>query len=239
MCKGFGMFTAVAIVAGLAGCSTAPKTPEEKRSLQAEADATIVSMTNKDASLRNFINNAYGYAVFPNIGKGGVLVGGAYGRGIVYEQNRPIGYVELNQGSVGAQLGGQTYAQMIVFENENSLARLKAGNFDIGGEVSAVALKAGGAKEARFEGGIAVFQMPKGGLMAAAAINGQKLNFQPFDGTETNTRSSTTRTTTTMEPTDRSTGGAQTASESAQQRLDRAADQATGGNRTDADTTAK
>lgn len=226
MCKGFGVVAALAIVAGLTGCSTAPKTPEQKRSLQAEADATIVSMTSKDASLRNFINNAYGYAVFPNIGKGGVLVGGAYGRGIVYEQGRPVGFAELNQGSVGAQIGGQTYAEMIVFENQNALSKLKSGNFDIGGEVSAVALKAGAAREARFNNGIAVFQMPKGGLMAAAAINGQKLNYQPMEGAETTGGRSTGMRSST--DADRTSGDATTATERAQERLDRAADEAKG-----------
>jgi len=180
------------------GCSTAPKTPEQKRSLVAESDAAVQTMTAKDPSLRDFINKGHGYAIFPDVGKAGAIIGGAYGRGVVYEQGRPIGFAELNQASIGAQIGGQSYSELVVFENEGALNRLKAGNLDVGAEMSAVALKAGAAGAARFEGGVAVFQMPKGGLMAAAAINGQKLNFQPMDsstvaGDHATTRSSTTR----------------------------------------------
>jgi lipid-binding SYLF domain-containing protein len=194
-----------AVVALIGGCSTAPKTPEQKRSLVAEADAAVSTMTAKDPSLRDLINNsAYGYAVFPDVGKAGAIVGGAYGRGVVYEQGRPVGFTELNQASIGAQLGGQSYSELVVFENEAALNRLKAGNFDFGAEVSAVAIKAGGAGAARFEGGVAVFQLPKGGLMAAAAINGQKLNYQPMDsstvaGDRATTRSATTRTSDEMQ----------------------------------------
>ena len=180
----FGSVVTAAVLAAAVtttGCSTAPKTQEERRSLVQEADAAVTSMTAKDPSLRRFLDRAHGYAVFPNVGKGGLIAGGAYGRGVVYEQGKPIGYAELNQGSIGAQIGGQTYAELIVFENEDALARLRSGNFDIGGNLSAVALKAGAAGEARFEGGVAVFIQPKGGLMAEASISGQKINFQPMD----------------------------------------------------------
>ena len=173
---------ALTFVALAAGCSTSPKTQAEKRSLVAEADATLATMVAKDPSLRDFVDNSYGYAVFPDVGKAGLIAGGAYGRGVVFDQNaRPVGFAELNQGSVGAQIGGQSYSELIVFENDAAMNRLKAGNFDIGAEVSAVALKAGAAGAARFEDGVAVFQLPKGGLMAAAAINGQKINFEPMD----------------------------------------------------------
>ena len=166
------------------GCSTAPKTQAQKRSLVAEADAAVTSMVAKDPSLREFIDRAPGYAVFPDVGKAGAIVGGAYGRGIVYERGRPIGFTELNQGSIGAQVGAQSYSQLIVFENDAALNRLKAGDFDFGAEASAVALKAGAAKAATFQGGAAVFQHSRGGLMAAAALNGQKINFEPMAGGE-------------------------------------------------------
>lgn len=176
-----GLAAVLALMFGVAGCATAPKTQAEKRSLVGEADAAVASMIARDPSLRDVIDDAAGYAIFPDVGKGGVIVGGAYGRGIVYERGRPTGFAELNQGSVGAQLGAQSYSQLIVFENDAALNRLKSGDFDLGAEASAVALKAGAAKAATFQGGAAVFQMSRGGLMAAAAINGQKLNFEPMD----------------------------------------------------------
>ena len=177
---------AVVAVALLAtGCaSPAPKTTEERQSLVSEADAAVSTMIAKDPSLRNFLDKAYGYAIFPNIGKAGAIVGGASGRGIVYEQGRPVGYVQLNQASVGAQLGGQTYSELIAFQNDAALNRIKAGDFDMGADVSAVALKAGAAGTAHFEGGMAVFVQPKGGLMAEASIKGQKITFEPMDQSE-------------------------------------------------------
>ena len=185
----FGSALTAAVVAAACtmttGCATAPKTHEERMSLVAEADAAVQSMISRDQSLRSFLDRSHGYAVFPNVGKAGLIAGGAYGRGVAYEQGRPIGYVELNQGSVGAQIGGQTFTELIVFENQAALDRIKAGDFDMGADLSAVALKAGAAGSAQFQGGMAVFVQPKGGLMAEASIKGQKINFQPMGEAET------------------------------------------------------
>jgi lipid-binding SYLF domain-containing protein len=215
------------------GCATAPKTKAEKRSLIAEADATITTMTAKDPSLREVIDRAPGYVIVPDIGTAGAIVGGAYGRGVAYERGRPIGFAELNQASLGAQLGAQSYAQLIVFENEAALNRLKAGNIDFGAEASAVALKAGAGKGASFEGGMAVFQMPRGGLMAAAAINGQKINFEPMDRSITAGDPATTRsgemelrTERTQERIGEATDNAQSATERTEQRIEQRRDQA-------------
>src|SRR3954452_15763501 len=177
-----------AMVVMVGGCSnsSAPKTPEQRQSLVAEADAALLSMIAKDPSLRDFVDRSPGYAIYPNVGKAGVGIGGAYGRGVLYEHGRPTGYTELKQGSVGLQLGAQSYAELIVFENDAAIARIKSGDFDVGGEASAVALKANAATVASFQGGAAVFQMSRGGLMAAAAINGQKLNYQPMDNSGQN-----------------------------------------------------
>jgi len=183
-----------AMVVMVGGCanSSAPKTPEQRQSLVAEADAALLSMIAKDPSLRDFVDRSPGYAIFPNVGKAGVGIGGAYGRGVLYERGRPTGYTELKQGSVGLQLGAQSYAELIVFENDAAIARMKSGDFDIGGEASAVALKANAATAASFQGGAAVFQMSRGGLMAAAAINGQKLNYQPMDSGQNPSSEATT-----------------------------------------------
>ena len=174
----------VAVALTSSGCATAPKTEPQRQSLIAEADAAVQSMIAKDEGLRDFIADAHGYAAFPNIGKAGLIAGGASGRGVVYEDGRPIGYTQLNQGSVGAQIGAQTYAELIVFQDQAALDRVKSGNFEFGADVSAVALKAGAAKTAQFKGGVAVFVQPKGGLMAEASIKGQKISFEPMDQSE-------------------------------------------------------
>lgn len=168
-----------AVACVLAACATAPKSRASRDSLEARADATLDSMKAKDPALNDVLQSSYGYAVFPNIGKAGAVVGAAYGRGVVYEQGRKVGYVELNQGSFGAQLGAQSYSELIVFRDQFDLQRLKSGSFSLGGNASAVALTAGAAATARFQNGIAVFVMPRGGLMAELSVSGQQINFQP------------------------------------------------------------
>jgi len=168
-----------ALIVGIAACATAPKTEPERRNLEASAEATLEAMKTPDPGLRNLLDSAYGYAVFPDIGKGGVVVGAAYGRGVLYEHGRMTGYVELNQGSIGAQLGAQTFSELVAFHDNYAVDRLKAGTFELGANVSAVALTTGAAATATFNDGVAVFTMPQGGLMAELSISGQKLNFQP------------------------------------------------------------
>ena len=180
------VFTAAVAAFGLSstGCATAPKTEAQRLSLVQEADAAVQSMIAKDDSLRDFLDDVHGYAVFPNIAKAGLVAGGASGRGVVYENGAPVGYAQINQGSLGAQIGAQAYAELIAFKDQAALDRIKAGDFDMGAEVSAVALKAGAAKTAQFQGGMAVFVQPKGGLMAEASIKGQKISYQPMDASE-------------------------------------------------------
>jgi len=160
-------------------CATTPDTPAQRRSLEANADATLETMTARDPGLNQVLAQATGYAVFPSIGKGGFLAGGAHGIGVVYERGKPVGYAELHQASIGAQLGGQTFSEIIVFRDQRGLDRLKADNFDVGGDMSAVAITAGAAAGAQFERGVAVFVLPRGGLMVDLSVHGQQIDFQP------------------------------------------------------------
>jgi lipid-binding SYLF domain-containing protein len=168
----------------MAACSTAPKSAEGRQNLRSDARAALDRMTSRDPTLRDFLDRAHGYAVFPTVGKGGAGVGGAYGRGIVYEQGQPVGYADLTQASAGAQLGGQSYSEVIVFENADALGRLKGGTYSVGAGVSAVLLKSGVAREVRFKDGVAVFTHPKKGAMAEATVSGQKVNYKPMTGAE-------------------------------------------------------
>jgi lipid-binding SYLF domain-containing protein len=164
------------------GCATAPDTPSERLGLRQDAEQTLQRMKEKDPALDGLLVQAAGYVVFPTVGKGGALVGGATGQGIAYEDGEPIGYVRLSQASLGAQLGGKTFSQLIVFGRQSSLQRLKRGRFDFGGETSAVALTGGAAKAANFSGrGVAVFILPQGGLMFDVSLSGQRLRFVPFE----------------------------------------------------------
>lgn len=162
------------------GCATTPQSPEGRQDLKAAADQTVERMTARDPSLQDLLDRSAGYAVFPTVGKGGAVVGGAYGRGILYQDGAPIGFVDLSQASVGAQLGGQSYSELIVFQSESALNRVKGGPFNVTADMSAVAVTAGAAASAAFNQGVAIFTIPKAGAMLEVSVGGQKINFVPM-----------------------------------------------------------
>ena len=168
---------AVVSLGVIAGCSTAPKTEVKRDTLRADADTTLDRFQTTDPSSREFLRGSSGYAVFPNVGKGGAIAGGAYGKGAVYQSGKFVGYCDMTQATVGAQLGGQTYGELIVFETADALSRFKSGNFAFSANASAVANKDGAARTAKYENGVAVFVRPNAGLMGEASIGGQKFNF--------------------------------------------------------------
>ena len=177
---------AVSILVGLsAGCSTAPKGEQAKAELQTDADQTLSDFKRMDPTLDRVIADATGYAVYPSIGKGGLIAGAAYGRGSVYEKGQFIGYSDLRQGSIGAQIGGQEFAQLVVFETPEAMYKFKNNNFTFGAEANAVALKNGAAAATEFKDGVAVFAEAKSGLMAGASLTGQKFTFVPKDVSNT------------------------------------------------------
>lgn len=169
----------IALVFGFVACATAPKSPSARQELVTAANATLQDMTRRDPALGGVLQRSAGYAVFPQIGKGGFIAGGAHGRGVLYENGRPIGWVQLSQASLGALAGGQTFSQLIVFRDPRALNDIKDGQFTVGGDISAVALTAGAAAQANFINGAAVFILPRGGLMAEVAVNGQRISFEP------------------------------------------------------------
>jgi len=161
------------------GCSTTPTTAEGQAQLTAKTQEAIAAAQKADPGLQKFFDSAAGYAVFPSVGKGGVGVGGAYGRGEVYEGGKMVGFATLSQASIGLQLGGQTYTELIFFENKAALERFKSGSFAFAAQASAVALKSGASANAKYTGGVAVFTVGQTGLMYEASIGGQKFSFQP------------------------------------------------------------
>ncbi|WP_428937197.1 hypothetical protein [Fontivita pretiosa] len=160
------------------GCQTAPPTESKRESLVEEAQAALKQMKAADPSLQEFLDKAHAYAIFPSVGKGGLIAGGAYGRGVVYQNGQFIGYADITQATVGAQIGGQAFRELVVFQNTESLERFKTGKLAFSANASAVALDKGVAKAARYTDGVAVFVQPLGGLMAEASIGGQQFTFQ-------------------------------------------------------------
>lgn len=162
----------------LAACASAPESREDQLSLEARADATVQRMIERDESLGQLLARAPGYAVFPDVTSAGFVVGGSGGTGVVYENGVVVGYAELTGGSVGAQIGGQSFSELIVFETPEALDRFRAGNFDLSADASATAIRSGAAASTRFEGGTAVFIDDQSGLMASATVGGQQINFR-------------------------------------------------------------
>ena len=146
-----------------------------------DANETIALFKKTDPDLARFFKSSVGYAVFPTVGKGGFILGGAHGGGILYEGGEPVGRASLTQATIGFQVGGQAYAELIFFETEGVLSDFKAGNLAFSGQASAVALAAGAAANAKYQWGVAVFTAPKGGLMVEASIGGQKFGYTPFE----------------------------------------------------------
>lgn len=145
-----------------------------------------------------FFKKSYGYAVFPTIGKGGIGIGGAHGSGRVYANGKHVGDTSMTQITVGFQLGGQAYSQIIFFQDKRSFDEFTSGNFEFGAQATAVAITAGASAQASTTGasagasggrhdaktagnfyrGMAVFTVAKGGLMYEASIGGQKFSYK-------------------------------------------------------------
>jgi lipid-binding SYLF domain-containing protein len=164
----------------LVGCSTAPPSPAAKDDLLRKAAAERQEWNKLDPGMEAFARKGYGFAFFPEVTKGGLGVGGAYGRGVVYEQGQHVGYADITQGSLGLQAGGQTYSELIVvFENQAALDRFKQNQIDFGANASAVIATTGAAANARFVDGVAVFVRPTAGAMAEASLGGQHITYVP------------------------------------------------------------
>lgn len=166
-----------------------------------EYDDTIKVFRNAGES-GAFFDNSYGYAVFPTVGKVGIGIGGAHGKGRVYRQGKYVGESSMTQVSIGLQLGGQAYSQIIFFEDRRAFREFTSGQFEFGAQATAVAITYGASAEATTGGGaaagasknsqdattvssgyrkgMAVFTVAKGGLMYEASIAGQKFSFKPI-----------------------------------------------------------
>ncbi|MHA4842949.1 lipid-binding SYLF domain-containing protein [Flavitalea antarctica] len=132
-----------------------------------------------DPGLQKWFTDSYGYVIFPNVGKGGVIVGGAGGNGTVYEKGQVIGTANMVQATVGPQIGGKAYREVIFFETKEALDRFRQNKFEFSSQISAVALKSGVSANAKYTEGVAVFTEDKGGLMAEVSVGGQKFTFKP------------------------------------------------------------
>ena len=182
---------ALALLAVVAMAATAARADEY---------SDTIALFKKSEQSASMFSNCYGYAVFPTIGKGGIGVGGAHGNGRVYAHGKYVGDTSMTQLTVGLQLGGQAFSQIIFFEDDRSFKEFTTGEFEFGAQASAIAITAGanasagttgassgasgGKNDAKTVGkyhkGMAVYTIAKGGLMYEAAIGGQKFSYKPL-----------------------------------------------------------
>ena len=152
--------------------------PDEVQEYDAKSQEAIATFKEKDPTIQRFFDAAAGYVVIPTVGKGGIGIGGARGKGVLYEGGKPTAVVTLTQLSFGFQWGGQAYSEFIFFEDDATLQDFKKGNFELNAQASAVAVTAGASADAEFNDGMAIFTQAKGGLMYEAAIGGQKFKVE-------------------------------------------------------------
>lgn len=131
-----------------------------------------------DGLIKNLFNNAYGYVILPNVGKGGMGIGGAAGNGAVFQGGTLIGMAKMTQVTIGFQWGGQAYREVIFFESKADLDRFKENRLELSAQASAVAVTAGASANAKYKDGVMIFTQAKGGLMYEASIGGQKFKFR-------------------------------------------------------------
>ncbi|WP_349352135.1 MULTISPECIES: lipid-binding SYLF domain-containing protein [unclassified Flagellimonas] len=145
-----------------------------------DAQKAKTTLLETSPGLERFFEDSAGYAIFPNVGKGGFIIGGASGNGVVYENGEAVGMADLKKLNIGLQAGGQAIIEVIFFETDVDLQRFKTEKFQFAAETSAVALKSGIAFNAKYKDGVAVFALPKAGLMADASVGGQKFGYKAF-----------------------------------------------------------
>lgn len=169
--------------------------------VQADTYSAAADLFRNAPASQPFFADSYGYAIFPTVGKGGFILAGGYGKGKVFVAGDPVGTTTLTQASVGFQIGGQAYTQIIFFEDKRAFSEFTRGNFEFGGQVNATVIVAnaqatastagsgatasGGRKDVENAGGyykgMAVFIIATGGLMLEASVGGQKFSYKAID----------------------------------------------------------
>lgn len=166
----------VLLVLVLASCGSSKKTGDD---LVTDARQEKAMIEREHPMMADYFNSAAGYAIFPNVGKGAYVIGGASGNGVVYENGNMIGYADLKQVDVGLQIGGKAFVEVLFFENDQALENFKSGSYELSANASAVILDEGFSRDLEFQDGVAIVTVPKGGAMAGISVGGQRFEFTP------------------------------------------------------------
>ena len=168
----------IALTSILAG-NLAAFEPDTSNKTELDVKRAILEIQRKDPGIQKFFDNSAAYAVLPSVGKGGLIVGGAFGRGLVITNEQVDGYTSMSQATIGLQAGGQKYALFIFFKDKTALEDFKRGNFEFSAQASAVAITAGVSADTSYDGGVAIFTNASGGLMFEGSVGGQRFSYEP------------------------------------------------------------
>jgi len=163
----------------LAGCSTVPEKPEARDVLNAQVNEAVALFKQKDPEIQRFFDRSYGYAVLPKVFKGAIWLGGAGGRGEVFEKGQMVGYCSMGQATLGFSFGGEFFREIIFFRDREDLGQFMTGEFTFSAQITGVAATAGAAAKADYKSGMAVFITTDKGLMVDASLGGQKFKYVP------------------------------------------------------------
>lgn len=168
------------ISAGLLPALTHAQVPASERKLDVDCHTARIAFIAKDPVMKDLFEHAYAYVVFPNVGKGGLIVGGAHGSGILYRKGKALGRAKLTQVSAGLQAGGQAFSEVVFLEDKAALDRFQQGGVEFSASMSAVLAKEGAAAHAKYTDGVMVFVIVKGGLMLEVSVGGQQFSYKAF-----------------------------------------------------------
>ena len=174
----------LAVAGLLTGCSDGPTTPVTQVSreyLSQRCSHALAQFKESRPGMGKWIDSAYAYTILPSVGAGAIGIGGASGRGEVFRHGNLLGYCKLTQVNIGAQIGGQSFAELILFRDKNALTRFESGQTTFDARASAVAVTSGAGTAANYQYGVIVFTLPLDGLMVQAAIGGQHFTFAPAE----------------------------------------------------------
>jgi lipid-binding SYLF domain-containing protein len=173
------LITVASVAISLGAATTFAKwDPDEGAEYHEKAQVALNAFKEQDPKVQKFIDTSAAYVVIPTVGKGGLGIGGARGKGVLYEGGEVTAVITLTQLSFGFQAGGQAYSEFIFIEDAATLENFKRGNYELNAQASAVAVTAGASADAGFNGGLAIFTQAKGGLMYEAAVGGQKFKVE-------------------------------------------------------------
>lgn len=159
----------------LTACGSVETNPDN---LITDAEKAREAISETGANMDQLFQSSEGYVIFPNVGKGAYILGGASGNGVLYENGRVQGFSEMKQLDIGFQIGGKAYREVLFFQTESALEEFKRGNYELTASASAVILEKGKSKSVDFQEGVGVVIMPKAGAMAGISVGGQKFEYR-------------------------------------------------------------